>query len=93
MTMTLAHPPTRQIAVSRPPRAIRARIRVRIVTIPDRSCIAIEGWARPTAPSSEAAMGALYASAYSLHFLLRDRGIEARIGPPEAPLGRRSRRR
>jgi hypothetical protein len=90
MTMTLAHPPTRARSTTFPPAAGYPRAhRVRIVTIPDRSCLAIDGNGAPGGPGFEAAMGALYSTAYSLHFLLRDRGIEARIGPPEALWERR----
>jgi hypothetical protein len=90
MTMTLAHPPTTARSRSFPPVAGYPRAnRVRIVTIPDRSCIAIDGSGAPGGPEFEAAMGALYGTAYSLHFLLRDRGIEARIGPSEALWERR----
>lgn len=90
MTMTLAHPPTRARSTTFPPAAGYPRAhRVRIVTIPDRSCLAIDGIGAPGGPEFEAAMGALYAAAYSLHFLLRDRGIEARIGPSEALWERR----
>jgi hypothetical protein len=90
MTMTLAHPPTTPRSETFPPAAGYPRAnRVRIVTIPDRSCLAIDGFGAPGGPEFEAAMGALYATAYSLHFLLRDRGIEARIGPSEALWERR----
>lgn len=90
MTMTLAHPPTPAGSTSFPPAAGYPRAhRVRIVTIPDRSCLAIDGIGAPGGPEFTAAMGALYAAAYSLHFLLRDRGIEARIGPSEALWERR----
>lgn len=81
MAMTVAHPPT----PSGYPRAHR----VRIVRIPDRSCLAIDGVSAPGGPEFQAAMTALYSAGYSLHFLLRDRGIEAPIGPPEALWERR----
>lgn len=81
MTVTLAHPPT----PSGYPRAHR----VRIVRIPDRNCLAIDGTSAPGGPEFQAAMTALYSAAYSLHFLLRDRGIEGPIGPPEALWERR----
>jgi hypothetical protein len=84
MTTTLAHPgeskPAQYPAASGYPRAHR----VRIVTVPDRSCLAIDGLSAPGGPEFQAAMGALYSAAYSLRFLLRDRGIDAPIGPPEA---------
>ena len=67
MTTTLAHPPAPSGSTHFPPAAGYPRAhRVRIVTIPDRSCLAIAGVAAPGGPDSEAAMGALYATAYSL---------------------------
>lgn len=90
MTMTLAHPP----ATTEPaqfPRAVgypRAH-RVRIVTVPDRSCLAIDGLSAPGGAEFQEAMAALYAAAYSLHFLLRDRGIDSPVGPAEALWERR----
>lgn len=63
--------------------------RVRIVTVPDRRCLAIDGEAAPGSPDFQAAMGALYASAYSLHFLLRERGIGGPLPAPEALWQRR----
>jgi hypothetical protein len=90
MTTSLAHEPARPGSTRFPPAAGYPRAhRVRIVTIPDRSCLAIDGTGAPGGPEFEAAMGAIYAAGYSLHFLLRDRGIEARIGPPEALWERR----
>jgi len=90
MTMTLAHHPAATRPVPFPvasgyPRAHR----VRIVTVPDRNCLAIDGLSAPGGPGFQAAMAALYSAAYSLHFLLRDRGIEAPIAPPEALWERR----
>jgi hypothetical protein len=55
----------------------------RIVNVPERRCFAIQGTGTPGGPEFEEAMGALYGAAYSLHFLLRDRGIEAHTGPAE----------
>lgn len=90
MTMTLAHQPARAKPAAYPlasgyPRAHH----VRVVTIADRNCLAIDGLSAPGGEAFQAAMGALYSAAYSLHFLLRDRGIEAPIGPPEALWERR----
>jgi hypothetical protein len=90
MSMTLAH----QVAFAKPGRYPvvngypRAR-HVRIVTVPDRNCLAIDGMSAPGGAEFQAAMTALYSAAYSLHFLLRDRGIEAPIGPAEALWARR----
>jgi hypothetical protein len=62
---------------------------VRIVTIPVRRCLAIDGEAEPGGTQFQGAMSALYRTAYALHFLLRERGIDARIGPAEALWERR----
>lgn len=80
MTTLQAYPPATDL-----PRAHR----VRIVTVPDRRCLAIDGDAAPGSPAFQAAMGALYTSAYTLHFLLRGRGIESPVSPPEALWERR----
>jgi hypothetical protein len=58
--------------------------RPRIVVIPERRCLAADGEGEPGGPEFEAAMGAIYGVAYSLHFLLRDRGVEAHVRPVEA---------
>ena len=55
----------------------------RIVVVPDRRCLAVDGEGVPGGPEFEAAMGAIYGVAYSLHFLLRDRGVEAHVAPVE----------
>lgn len=81
MTITLAYPP----APASYPRAHR----VRIVRIPDRNCLAIDGLSAPGGPEFQAAMSALYSAVYSLHFLLRERGIASSIGPVEALWERR----
>jgi hypothetical protein len=53
--------------------------RVRIVNVPDRRCLAIEGKGDPGGTEFQEAVSALYATAFSLRFLLRDRGIEAPV--------------
>jgi hypothetical protein len=79
--MTAGSPETRNqypIAVGYP------RVRQpRIVNVPERRCFAIEGTGTPGGPEFEEAMGALYGAAYSLHFILRDRGIDSHTGPAE----------
>lgn len=90
MTTTLAHEPISAGPGSFPPAITYPRAhRVRIVTVPDRNCLAIDGLSHPGGSDFQAAMGALYSAAYSLRFLLRDRGIDAPIGPPEALWERR----
>jgi hypothetical protein len=90
MTTTLAHHPAPTAPGQFPPATGYPRAhRVRIVTVPDRSCLAIDGLSAPGGPEFQAAMGALYSAAYGLHFLLRARGIDAPIGPPEALWERR----
>jgi hypothetical protein len=80
MTVAIAYPPATGLPKPH---------RVRIVTIPDRRCLAIDGESGPGGPEFQAAMSALYRTAYALHFLLRERGIDARIGPSEALWERR----
>ena len=63
--------------------------RPRIVETTPRRCLAIEGRSVPGAPEFQAAMGALYSTAYALHFLLRDRGIQTRVLPAEGLWRRR----
>lgn len=61
------------------PRAGRARI----VAVPDRRYLAVDGSSAPGGAEFQDAMGALYGTAYSLLFLLRGRGLDAHIAPPE----------
>lgn len=90
MITTLAHQPALAKPAAYPPASGYPRAhRVRIVTIPDRRCLAIDGQSEPGGPEFQSAMGALYGAAYSLHFLLRDRGIDAPIPPAEALWERR----
>jgi hypothetical protein len=90
MTTTLVHQPASPATDAYPPATgyPRAR-RVRIVTVPGRRCLAVGGTAAPGGAEFQAAMGALYGTAYSLHFLLRERGVDAHIGPSEALWERR----
>lgn len=67
------------------PRAGHARI----VVVPERRCIAIDGEGEPGGPAFQEAMGALYGTAYTLHFMLRDRGVEAHVPPVEGLWTRR----
>lgn len=63
----------------------------RIVVVPDRRCLAVDGSGEPGGAEFEAAMGAIYGVAYSLHFLLRDRGVlESHVPPVEALWVRRT---
>jgi len=55
----------------------------RIVVVPDRRCLAIDGEGEPGGPAFEESMAALYGTAYGLHFQLRDRGVEAHVPPVE----------
>jgi len=80
MTTLSAYPPATGL-----PRAHR----VRIVSIPERRCLAIGGDGEPGGSDFQAAMSALYSAAYSLHFLLGGRGIETPVSPPEALWERR----
>jgi hypothetical protein len=53
---------------------------VRFVDVPARRYFAIEGEGAPAGEGFTGAVGALYGASYALHFLLRNRGIEATIG-------------
>ena len=57
--------------------------RPRIAVVPERRCFAIPGLGTPGGPEFQEAMGALYGAAYTLHFLLRDRGVDSHTGPSE----------
>lgn len=63
--------------------------RVRIVTVPDRRCLAIDGQSAPGGAEFQEAMGALYGTAYSLLFLLRGQGHDVHLGPSECLWERR----
>lgn len=76
-------------AVFTPPQGLPRRGKVRFVEMPPRRCLAIEGEGPPGGAEFQAAVGALYSTIYSLHFLLRDRGAATRIGPLEALWERR----
>jgi hypothetical protein len=54
--------------------------RVRFLTVPERRYLAIEGDAPPGGDAFQAAIGALYGTAYPLHFALRERGVRVPIG-------------
>jgi hypothetical protein len=56
----------------------------RIVAVPPRRCLVVDGQGEPGGPAFQEAMGSLYATAYSLHFLLRERGLDAHVPPVEA---------
>ena len=57
--------------------------RPRIAVVPERRCFAVHGTGVPGGPEFEEAMGALYGAAYSLHFVLRERGVDSHTGPSE----------
>ncbi len=53
---------------------------VRFVDVPERRCLMVDGAGSPGAPEFQAAIGALYAVAYSLKFMLKRRGVESKVG-------------
>ena len=61
----------------------------RVVNVPSRRCLGVEGTGKPGGPEFQDAMGALYGAAFSLHFVLRDRGIDSHTGPSEGLWERR----
>ena len=57
------------------------RDRVRFVEIPEKRYLAVDGTAPPGSDAYVAAIGALYGTAYPLHFALRGRGVRGhRVG-------------
>jgi hypothetical protein len=60
------------------------RDRVRFVTLPPARFLAIDGTEIPGSPAYLEAIGALYATAYRLHFLLKSRGLNEPVGMLEA---------
>ncbi len=54
--------------------------RVRFVYVPYRRHLAIEGETRPGSPEFQAAIGTLFPVAYTLHFALKGRGVNAPVG-------------
>lgn len=60
------------------------RDRVRFVTLPPARFLAIDGTEVPGSPQYLEAIGALFATAYRLHFLLKGRGISEPVGLLEA---------
>ena len=53
---------------------------VRWLTIPSRRYLVIDGTEAPGSPDFKDAIGTLYPVAYTLHFALKARGVEAPIG-------------
>ena len=57
--------------------------RVRWLAIPERRCLMIDGTAAPGDPGFRDAIATLYPVAYTLHFALKRKGIEAPVGALE----------
>jgi hypothetical protein len=57
--------------------------RTRFLDVPERRYLMIDGRGEPGSPDFQAAFGALYPVAYTLHFALKRRGIMARVGALE----------
>ena len=53
---------------------------VRWLTIPSRRYLVIDGTEAPGSPDFQDAIGALYPVAYTLHFTLKARGVDAPVG-------------
>lgn len=59
------------------------RDRVRFIDIPPCRHFAIDGSGRPGDEAFQAAIGALYPVAYTVHFVLKRRGVDAPVGALE----------
>ncbi len=59
----------------------RGEVRLRVV--PPRRILEVKGAGRPDSDSFRSAVSALYTVAYGVHFALKRRGIEARVGALE----------
>lgn len=57
--------------------------RVRFVDVPQCRQFAVDGLGQPGGPEFQAAMGALFPVAYTLHFALKRRGVEEPVGAIE----------
>jgi hypothetical protein len=63
---------------------IRARTdRVRFIEVPECRHLAVDGSGAPGGAEFQAAFGALYPVAYTVHFALKHRGVEAQLGALE----------
>jgi len=77
MSVSAAAPATRRAPATTDPAAVR------FVHIAPRRLFAIDGTGVPGGPAFQDAIAALYPVAYALHFALRRRGVDARIGALE----------
>ena len=59
------------------------RDRIRLLTIPERRFVMIDGSGRPESAVFEPRMPGLYGVAYPLRFTLKRRGVEGKVGPLE----------
>ena len=70
--------------VADPHELVEARAdRVRFIDVPECRQFAVDGTGRPGGPEFQAAFGALYPVAYTLHFALKKRGVAAPVGALE----------
>lgn len=67
----------------RPPTAVPKPGEVRIREVPPRRIIEVKGSGGPGSETFQRAISALYTVAYGVHFALRRRGIQARVGALE----------
>jgi hypothetical protein len=82
MVVAERHPETRRPDPRHPvPYPKGGEIRIR--EVPPRRILEVKGTGRPDSDAFRAAVSALYTVAYGVHFALRARGIEARVGPLE----------
>jgi len=62
---------------------VTTRGQTRFLVVPERRCFMIDGHGAPGSPGFTAAFAALYPVAYTVHFVLKRRGLAARVGAME----------
>ncbi len=84
MTVAERRPSAQRLAGRRPAElGYPRRGEVRLRDVPPRRILEVKGAGRPDSDSFRAAVSALYTVAYGVHFALKRRGIEARVGALE----------
>lgn len=81
--MSTIAPPPPSASVFRPLAGVPKPGVVRFVEVPARRCFAVDGEGEPGGPAFQDAFSVLYPAAYGLHFALKKRAVEAKIGALE----------